>query len=121
MATIKPTLTELPNAGPEEAWLATWANMANGDDGEPIDLFGYRDRSVQVRGTFGAAGNCRIEGGNDGTNYSALRDPSSTALNITAENVLGVLEATRKIRPRITAGDGTTSLTVSMFFGRTKR
>jgi len=79
---------------------------------------GSADRSVQVTGTFGAGGNLRIEGSNDGTNYSALTDPQGNALDFTATKIEGVLELTRYIRPRATAGDGTTSLTVTMILRR---
>lgn len=103
------SLNQRANAG-------QWTGLLNGDDGAPVDLNDYTDRSVQVQGTIGVGGNCRIEGSNDGTNYVVLTDPQGTALNITAAGVIEqVLEVTRYIRPRITAGDGTTSLTVTIF------
>jgi hypothetical protein len=60
-----------------------------------------------------------IEGSNDGTNYHTLNDPQGNALDIAALKIEQILEVTRYIRPRVTAGDGTTSLSVTMIVGRT--
>lgn len=99
-----------------------WSGLTNAttDDGAPVEMPDYADRSIQVQGTIGAAGNLRIEGSNDGTNYVVLTDPQGTALNIVAAGVIEqIQEITRYIRPRITAGDGTTSL-VCTFYGARK-
>jgi hypothetical protein len=118
------TLTELPGQGDEQAWLATWTGLANGDTGAPLPdaMLGFADRCVQVSGTFGTGGNCRIEGSNDGgTTYATLHDPGANALNIATAGLSQVLEMARTMRPNITAGDGTTSLTVRALLRRTKR
>lgn len=96
----------------------TWANMANGDDGAPIDWTAFMDRSVQVIGTFGAGGNLKMEGSNDGTNYATLADAQGNALDITSAKIEQLLEITAKLRPRVTAGDGTTNLTVTVIARR---
>lgn len=105
----------------DQCHVATWTGILNGDSGEPVAMPGSADRSAQVTGTFGAGGSLRIEGSNDGTNYYALNDPQGSALNITAAGIKGIIEATRFIRPRATAGDGTTSLTVTMLLRRNTR
>jgi hypothetical protein len=69
---------------------------------------------VQVQGTFGASGSVSVEGSNDGVNYHTLRDPQGVSLTFTAAGLKAVLELTRFIRPRVTAGDGTTALTVTL-------
>ena len=117
-----------------QGWLATWGPMLNGDTGVPVssplsstqsfaggvqDMAGFSDRSVQVTGTFGAAGNLAWEGSNDGVNYYVLSNPQGTALNVTSAGVQQVTEAVLYARPHVTAGDGTTSLTVSVFLRRT--
>ena len=94
--------------------IATWANMQNGDDGQPIELANFADRSVQVFGTLGAGGNVRIEGSIDGTNYAPLTDPQGNALDINTAKIEAIIELVRWIRPVVTAGDGSTSLTVTM-------
>ncbi len=99
----------------EHTMRATWANMANGDTGEPIDWPAYADRSVQVVGTFGAAGSVSMEGSNDGTNFVALSDPRGNAMAVTSAKIEQVEDCTFQTRPNVTAGDGTTSLTVTLF------
>lgn len=102
--------------------VVSWAGLKNGEAGAPAVVARHRDRSVQVTGTFGTGGNVRIEGSNDGgQNWAALHDPSGTVLNITSgAEIPAVLEATEMIRPRITAGDGSTSVSVHLFVGGDK-
>lgn len=101
--------------------IATWAGMAVGDDGERIELANFADRSVQVTGVFGAGGNVRIEGSLDGVNYAPLTDPQGNNLDINAAKIEAITEIVRYIRPRVTAGDGTTLLTVTMLLKGTNR
>lgn len=101
---------------------AVWSAMANTDTGEPLgeDFADYADRSVQVVGTFGAGGNLQVQGSNDGTNYAALTDPQGNALDISATKIEQVAEQTLSIRPNVTAGDGTTALTVTIVARRSR-
>ena len=86
------------------------------DTGAPAELPDYADRSIQVEGTLGVGGSLNIEGSNDGTNYVLLTDPQGTNLTITAVNRMEqVQEITRYIRPRVTAGDGSTNFTVTFY------
>ena len=120
MTTVTPTLVELPtNYQGFKCWQVQWAGMTNGAVGVPVNLVEFSDRSVQVEGTFGVGGNVAVQGSNDLVNYELLRDPSSTVLNLTAVGLHGILELSGAIRPVVTAGDGTTSLTVTMVFRRT--
>lgn len=113
MATITPTQGSVLG-GDNSVQIWTWAIMANGDAGSPINFTQWADRSVQVTGTFGASGNLRWEGSNDGTNYAPLTDPQGNALDFTAAKIEQVEEITFWARPRVTAGDGTTSVTVTL-------
>jgi len=94
--------------------IATWPAMPNGETGQPIELANFADRSVQVVGTFGVNGCVRIEGSIDGTAYAPLTDPQGNSLDILGAKIEAVSEVVRWIRPRVTGGDGTTSLTVTM-------
>src|SRR5574343_930143 len=85
---------------------------ATDDTGSPLLIDRRTDRSVQVSGTFGAGGTLVIEGSNDGTNYYTLNDLQGTALSFTSARLEGISEMPLYIRPRVTAGDGTTSLNV---------
>lgn len=117
MAVITATVTQIE----ADALLVQWANMANGDTGSPIELTSYSDRSVQIQGTFGVGGTCVVQGSNDSTDYQTLTDPQGNAVSKTAAAIETLTELTRLTRPSITAGDGTTALTVSMLLRKTSR
>ena len=94
--------------------LCTWASLANGDDGTPFEFVDWADRTFQVTGTFGAGGTLVIEGSNDGANWSTLSDTNGVAMSYTAAVVKAISEAPRFVRPRASAGDGTTALVVTI-------
>lgn len=109
MSTINHTRQNTNNSS---TILVTWPALANGDDGSPIPFSQYTDKSVQVIGPFGAGGNLRFEGSNNGTDWAVLTDPQGNALDFTQAKIEMVTEATYLVRPRVTAGDGSTSITV---------
>lgn len=119
MAIIAPVITNPDPGG--DCVLVTWTALANGDSGTPVSYPGFADVSFQVTGTFGIAGNLRIEGSNDSANYAALTDPQGNALDFIATKIEQVEEVVLRYRPRATAGDGTTALTTTAFFRRTTR
>ena len=120
MAIIPYAITPLPEPGDPVAWVASWGPMADGDVGQELPaMWSYADRSFQVEGTFGAGGSCSLEGSNDLANYRILNDPTGVALTITSAAIKAVIEVTQNIRPHVTAGDGTTELTVTMLLRRT--
>jgi hypothetical protein len=92
----------------------TWGNLQNGDLGSPLSRAQWADRSIQVEGTFGSGGSLALEGSNDGTNYRVLNDPGLNKLNITAAGITQINEITAFVRPHVTAGDGSTALTVTI-------
>lgn len=100
--------------------LMTWAGLLNGDDGGPVELPSFPDVSVQITGTFGTGGSVTLLGSNDGTNYVALTDPQGNAITKTAAGLEQVEELVRYIKPSVTAGDGTTSLTVTLLARRNR-
>lgn len=107
---------QVPASLNDHCVILTWEGMQNGDDGQPIELANFADRSVQVEGTFGSGGTARIEGSINGTDYRVLTDPQGNDLDITTGKIEAVTELVRFIRPRIVGGDGTTSLNVTMIF-----
>jgi hypothetical protein len=119
MATVASTLVSLPNlVSSDRVTVAKWTPLtfSGTDDGVPLVVPGWTERTVQVFGTFGAGGSVRIEGSIDGgVTYGVLTDPQGNALDITAAKLETITEAVTHIRPRVTAGDGTTSLTVLIF------
>lgn len=114
MATVAGIRTD----GFTEGVFETWTPLANGDDGSTATFVGAGDRTVQVTGTFGVGGTVILEGSLDGTTWFGLRDPTSTAISFTAAGLKAILEAVPYIRPRVTAGDGTTSITVKIYHRR---
>lgn len=102
----------------DKAHVITWASLANGDTGSALEMPGSPDRSVQVTGTFGSGGNLRIQGSNDGSNWNTLTDPQGNDINLTASKIEKIMEVVRYMRPNVTAGDGTTNLTVSILIRR---
>lgn len=106
MATKNYTVSEPP--GGNLAYL--WQSLANGDDGQVAEHTGSGDRTMAVSGTFGAGGTVVLEGSIDRINWYTLRDPQGNNLSFTAAGMRAVLENVPYIRPRVTAGDGTTAL-----------
>lgn len=115
MAVITESIVDVKAFG-DRAHVVTWTPLANGDSGNPIQLAGSTIRSIQFDGTFGAGGSISLEGSNDGTSYFILTDPQANAITKTATALEEIQEHTRFVRPRVTAGDGTTSLSARMFF-----
>lgn len=97
-----------------------WAALLNADDGASIPFGQYTDKSIQVFGTFGPGGTLLLEGSNDGTNWATLTDPQGNPLSFTAAKIEQIMEATLHVRPRVSGGDGTTSLTAIVLMKETR-
>lgn len=110
MATHAPTTT-FPFETSLDVAITTWSGMQANDDGEPVRLAVYSDRSIQIAGAFGGA-SVTIGGSNDGVNYHALTDAAGQPLTLTAGALKSVIELPVWIKPRVFGGDGTTNLTV---------
>ena len=114
MATIQHKLNKDVVRG-EQVVVATWPTLTNSgaDVGAALCLADYGDKTFQVFGTLGAAGAVAIEGSNDGVNWCAISNRQGTAMSFTALSMNTSQDRPAFVRPRITAGDGTTSLTVT--------
>lgn len=120
MATVNLVDNDTSSAGRSIVWeTLTTANA----DGQPFDPLTFADISIQVMGTFGAGGTLLIEGSNElvPTTWATLNDPQGNALSITAAKMEHLLEGARWIRPRVSAGDGTTDLDVHVWARRSLR
>lgn len=111
MAVVAPTVDTLVKGA---AHLFTWTPLANGDTGAAVSSPLLGRMTVQVTGTFGAGGTVVLQGSNDGTNWETLNDKAPAAISLTAAGLVAVLETPVFIRPSVTAGDGTTALTVRL-------
>lgn len=117
MAVRNPTVQGAPN-GQLNGVLITWTGLLNGDTGAPYEGADFADRTMQIAGTFGVGGSMTLEGSNDNANFVALTDPQGNAITKTAAGLEVIEENPRYIRPNVTAGDGTTSLTVTVWARR---
>lgn len=100
--------------------LVRWAGMGNGDVGKPFVFPGHPDRSVHVKGTYGAGGTVVLEGSLEVApeSYCTLNDPQGNPLSFSLEKIEQVLENATNIRPRVSAGDETTSLDVYLLMSK---
>ena len=110
MAT-RPSVTTFPFETSLDVAVTTWAGLLADDDGEPVRLAVYSDRSIQVSGEFGGA-SVTIGGSNDGETYHALTDTAGEPLTLTAGALKQIVELPVFLKPRVFGGDGTTSLKV---------
>lgn len=94
--------------------LFTWTGLLNGDDGTPVNFMAYGDRTVTVTGTFSTGGTVVFEGSNDKTNWFTLTDPGGAVISRTTAGMKAVIENPVWVRPRVTAGDGSTDITVQL-------
>jgi hypothetical protein len=75
---------------------------------------------VQFAGTLSVGGTIVLEGSNDGVTYYTLTDPQGNAISKTALGIEAVQEVVRFVRPRVTAGDGSTDLKAYLLIKRVR-
>lgn len=100
-----------------EQLLITWDALAKDETGDAVSDAAFADRTVQVSGVFGGA-TVVLEGSNDGIKYFTLHDPFSNLISFTGDGLKGVTELPHFVRPRVTGGDVTTSVAVTLFARR---
>jgi hypothetical protein len=121
VATIPYSLTPFPEPARPLGYIVTWGPMALGDVGQPLNLVGFADRSIQVEGTFGASGTLELQGSNDLTNFRVLHDPYAQPLDYTSARIDHLTEIPVQMRPAVLSGDGSTALFVTIYVRRTDR
>jgi hypothetical protein len=121
VATITASFDRIKTFG-DVGHVVTWAALTTTNNyGSPVSMVGWSDRSIQLLGTLGAGGAVTMYGSNKAapdegtdTDWAILTDPQGNNIALTTLKVEQILEITRWVRPKITAGDGTTSLTVAL-------
>lgn len=120
MAVKQSTTSGQHLVGTTTTWV--WAGMANADTGSPVPCTDASGPwlATLLSGTLGAGGNVRWEGSVDGgTTWFTLNDDAGAPLNMTALNTNKLVkERPTMVRPNVTAGDGTTSLTAVLVLRR---
>jgi hypothetical protein len=119
MATVIPTIVR----DNENMVTFTYTPMANGDDGSPIPPIWseYSDRSIDATSTMGVGGSLTAQWSNTGvtTEYRAATDTTGTAIALTVTNTgKQITEVSKFLRPKVTAGDGTTAITATITIRR---
>jgi hypothetical protein len=116
MATVQAVISRIDKHKDRDVWMVSWGPLTSANaDGSAVEMPGAADRSVQLQGTFGPA-TVTLQGCNEATpvNWHALTDPQGNDIAKTASDLEAVSEVTRWVRPLATAGDGTTSVTVTL-------
>jgi hypothetical protein len=106
------------------ARVETWSGLlqSSSDSGAPVSVADAAEIMVMIAsGTLGAAGAITWEGSLDGTNWFPLSSRIGTPAAIVQTALLTpamVQERPIFVRPRVTAGDGTTTLVAAVVVKR---
>lgn len=99
MATITPTVEHLSN----DQVMVLWETLTESDTALAFELGAFKDKTVQVVGTFGGA-TVVFQGSNDNSTFAGLTDHSATAISLTAAGLELVAENPRYVRPSASGG-----------------
>lgn len=123
MATVSAVISEV-RAFQENAHSIVWGPLTTTNDvGSAVEMPGSYIRSIQFEGTFGAGGTIVLQGSNEATptNWQTLSDVQGNDISKTSADLEQCQDVSRWVRPKVTAGDGTTSLTATMILVRRGR
>jgi len=102
-----------------------WVGLLNGDDGEVISIPGAADMTIQVIVVAAGSGDTLILEGSleelPPTNFFQLTDNGDNLISFSAAGGEAVAPLTSAVRPRVTAGDGTTNFTAILLARSTMR
>lgn len=125
MATKQPQIFRRGSGSGAKDITVVYTGLGNGDDGAWFSETGACLRSVSWSGTWGTGGSARVNAsGGVGTDprsgqpTGAQADESivGVAASSNGTNTAGQYLAFPFVRPVVTAGDGTTSLTCTLYF-----
>ena len=127
MATRTATIKQRTTASGAKDVIVQWTGLLNGDDGQWISIPGMVLRSISQNGTWGTGGSVSIRGSNGDAMMEKPTDVVITGTQPDETQIAGPFSsnglttanlyiATASYRPLVTAGDGTTSLTLTMYF-----
>lgn len=117
MATVNHVNLRPEGYGGSDVMLIRWTPLTTANsDGDWIAIPQHRDITVQVFGTFGAGGTITMQGTNEvvasPTAPFTMLDSATAVLTFTAAAGKQAVTSPHRIRPLLSGGDGTTSLTV---------
>ena len=102
----------------------TWEGLLNGDSGTPVSIPGAADMTVQVIQVAAGTGDTIIlEGSLEETpsKWFQMRDGGDNLISFTGDDGEAVSPVVMHVRPRVTAGDGTTDFTTILLARSTMR
>lgn len=93
-----------------------WVDMELNDTGQPLVRPSMADVCVQLTGVLSTGGACQVQGAlNPGTPiWQPLEDAHENILTMLSLKIEQILQSPFQIRPEITAGDGSTVLTLTI-------
>lgn len=96
----------------------TWGGLANAAIGDAALVADAREMlAMIVSGTLGVGGTVTWQGSADGVNWFTMKSAIAVPANVTQTALSTptmLKERPQYVRPNVTGGDGTTSLTVSL-------
>ena len=124
MTTRTPTVVRRTNASGAKDVIVTYTGLLNGDDGAWFSEPGAVLRSTSYSGVWGAGGSaqttCCGSSAIDPANPITGAQPDESMLGAAASTSQTVTNnqytAAPAYRPKVTAGDGTTSIRVVLYF-----
>lgn len=98
------------------ALLYQWTLTQADPTGGAVTVPGGTDKSVHFHGTFSGGPTAVLEGSNDpdAASFAALHDTLGGSISASSEELGFVAENTLWVRPRMTGGDGSTAIVVSL-------
>lgn len=93
----------------------TWTGLlqSTSDVGTGVVLPNVDGLTAQLSGTLGTGGAITMQGSNDGTNWGTLVTADNTAVVLDAiGEMFTIASRPLQVRPNVTAGDGSTDLTL---------
>jgi hypothetical protein len=101
----------------DQKYVATWSGLlqSSSDVGSAVGVPLCDILTFQLSGTLGTGGVITLQGTNDGSNWGTLHTPSGADATLDAiGEFCTVVETPISVRPNVTAGNGSTNLTVIM-------
>lgn len=118
------TLTIVKGLDKGNTQLLQWLTLAQGETGDTAQCSGFSDKQFSFVITGTAPTSIVIEGtletGSSPT-FHTLRDSFENTLSLAANTLRQIHESCEQIRPRMTGGDGTTSVAVIIHIERVGR
>lgn len=119
------TFTRLTNVLGNDLIILKWEGVANGDTLQPAKVPAYNDKVIAVHGIFGSGGSISLYGSNiesdeavdpttSASSWIPLKDAQGNTMTYTSKDGEAINQNFFMIGGKVTAGDGTTSLTVTL-------